>query len=85
MRLADALAHADQQPVTTRCLFCDWTLEGINETNRVEAVRHQQEAHGIFAKKRRKQGAKSPWRSDKALDDNIAEARKMGAATWAKP
>lgn len=85
MKLAEALAYAAEQPLTIRCSFCPWTYDGTLEEGKHLAEHHRIHEHGIVVPKRRKQGAKSPWRSDRALDENIAIARQQGAATWAKP
>ena len=35
----------DTLPVTERCLFCDWTWDGVVSEGRSEAIAHRLDAH----------------------------------------
>lgn len=73
------------QPLTTRCLFCDWTITGTHRTNQDEYRKHAWKAHRKKVKAprhRRPHWAPIVLGKGLSVDENIANARAEGAAAW---
>jgi hypothetical protein len=66
----DGQAFHDQQPLTVRCAFCQWTVTAPGASARAEAAAHRVAAHPAAGKPRGKPRAVS-----------MAESRARGAAT----
>lgn len=79
------IAEREAVHVTERCQNCKWTLEGTVKETREAFLAHRLEAHPeIQPKPRRKRHRPfSSLNSMGPLDENIANARTQGAATWA--
>ena len=79
------IAERESVVVTSRCAFCDWTQEGTVAETRDAYLAHRTENHPEIQPKprRHRQRPSGQMTTGKNLDDNIAAARKTGAATWA--
>ena len=73
--------------VTQRCALCPWTLKGPLRLTRDAFLAHRLEAHPELkpAPRRKRHRPYGQLQGMKSLDDNIAQARKSGAAGWAAP
>ena len=73
--------------VTARCAWCPWEHAGTVKDTRERFAAHRRSEHpDVSVKTKRKQHR--PFRqfnSETNVDDNIANARAQGAATWAGP
>lgn len=79
------IAERDAVQVIARCANCPWTLEGTVADTRAAFLEHRGTKHPeIQPKPRRKRHRPfSSLNSMGPLDENIANARTQGAATWA--
>lgn len=73
--------------VTARCAWCPWQLDGtVLKTREAFAAHRATEHPEVNPRPRRKRHRPfGALQSSKGLDENIAEARKTGAAGWAGP
>lgn len=71
--------------VTARCAFCSWSLQGDVRAAREAHEAHRTAEHPEIQPKPRRKRFKHQFSSHRNLDDNIANAREQGAATWAGP
>lgn len=69
--------------VLAKCAFCNWYLEGSVAETRAAYSLHRLESHPEIQPKPRHKRHRLSFTSAKNLDDNIANARKQGAAGWA--
>lgn len=70
--------------VTVRCAWCPWSLSGDLRTARDAHRAHRTTEHSdkpIRERRKRHRPARQ-FHSASNLDDNIANARAQGAATW---
>lgn len=78
------LAEREAVQVIARCAWCPWQLTGTVRDTR-EAHREHRTAehpeHTVPARRTRHRPFRQ-MRSETNLDDNIANARQQGAATW---
>lgn len=84
---ADAryLAEREAVIVTCRCGFCPWFLNGTVAETRLAYLTHRTAEHPDVQPKARRKRRRHYGQitTGKNLDDNIANARKTGASTWA--
>jgi predicted ATPase with chaperone activity len=79
------MTDTDKPTVTTRCAVCGWTQTGPTDTNYTAFIQHRLEAHGQTTRppRKKRQGAPSWSGSTRNVEENVANARQQGAATWA--
>lgn len=73
--------------VTQRCLWCQWEQSGALKTVRDAHQQHRTKDHAdrpVPARRKRYRPFRQ-FNSNTNVDDNIANARKQGAAGWAGP
>lgn len=76
------MSQPTHMQVTTRCAHCPWVFEGELAEGLAAHREHRASVHDIHVVSRKRKG-RSPWSSHTPLADNIAQARKQGAAGWA--
>ena len=82
-------AHAEREAVvvTARCLHCAWNRTGTVQETREAHAQHRatKHPHIVPQARRKRHRLYGQLQTGKTLDENIAEARKTGAAGWAGP
>ena len=78
------LEERETTPVVARCAWCAWTLAGDVRTTREAHAQHRATDHPdrLMPTRRRRHRPFRQFNSGTNIDDNIANARQQGAATW---
>ena len=81
------LAEREAVVVTARCAWCKWNQTGTVQETREAHAQHRARIHPEItpSPKRKRHRPYGQLQGMKSLDDNIAQARKSGAAGWAAP
>ncbi len=70
------------QPAVGRCLHCDWTASGMLAETRAAHQKHREHEHPDAVSTRKPMHRRRIKVGTKPLEENIANARTEGAATW---
>lgn len=78
------LEEREQVELAQSCLWCDWTMSGQLRDVRAAFQEHRADAHADrpLPKRTKRHRPFRQFNSNTNVDDNIANARAQGAATW---
>ena len=78
------LEEREQVELVQSCLWCDWEMAGPLGVVRQAFAEHREKTHADrpLPKRTKRHRPFRQFNSGTNIDDNIASARRQGAATW---